>query len=250
MLDSKVPHFVSDYRKLAKDLTAQMGHEAAMHLGVGVEYEVVGKIEAALLRQLGLKEGDFVVDVGCGSGRLSSALSRGPHIAYHGTDVVQEFLDYAKSHSADHYQFTLVDGLYVPEETGVADFVTLFSVATHLHLHETYTYLKELIRVAKPGGLIVVSFLDPTNPAHWPMFEATAYHAEIGALVHLNAFIEPVTIKTFADHLGVRLEAMHPAGDLFIKLDEPLIMTTGQQTYTDGVAELGQSVAIMRKPAA
>ncbi len=226
-----------------------MGYEAAMRRVVGGEYEGAGKIEAALLRQLGLKEGDFVVDVGCGSGRLSSALSRGQHIAYHGIDVVQELLDYAKSQSADHYRFTLVDGLYVPEETGVVDFVTLFSVATHLHRHETYTYLKELIRVAKPNGLIVVSFLDPTNPAHWPMFEATAYHAEIGSLDHLNAFIEPGTIKTFADHLGVRLEAMHPAGDLFIKIDQPLILPTLERTFTDGVAELSQCVAILRKPA-
>ncbi|UVK45776.1 class I SAM-dependent methyltransferase [Mesorhizobium sp. AR07] len=180
-----------------------------MHQGVGGEYEGIGKIEAALLTHLGLAEGHFVVDVGCGSGRLAAALSRGPKIAYHGTDVVPEFLDYARAHSAEDFRFSLVDGLSIPEADSVADFVTFFSVMTHLMLHETYTYLLEAARVVKPGGLIVVSFLDPSNTWHWETLRRTEAEARAGTLVHLNAFIEPKTMMTLANRLGMELQAIH-----------------------------------------
>ncbi|PWJ92731.1 methyltransferase family protein [Mesorhizobium loti] len=248
-------HFVRDYRNLTKGLIEAVGHEKAMHQGVGGEYEGIGKIEAALMTHLGLAEGHFVVDVGCGSGRLAAALSRGRKIAYHGTDVVPEFLDYARAHSAEDFRFSLVDGLSIPEADSVADFVTFFSVVTHLMLHETYTYLLEATRVVKAGGLIVLSFLDPSNIWHWETLLRTATEARAGRLVHLNAFIEPKTMKTLADRLGLEVQAIHNTGTRFIPVTEPIALSwggmvrEGTTNYAPGdLCELGQSIAVLRKP--
>src|SRR6266496_1912482 len=129
---TSVPHFVRDYRRLVSALVLAHGHKRAMEMGVGDEFSAVGKLELALLLHLGLKPGQMIVDIGCGSGRLGAALVDFPDIIYHGIDVVPEFLDHAKKQSPAHFRYTLVKGLSIPEPDNVADFVTLFSVITHL----------------------------------------------------------------------------------------------------------------------
>lgn len=240
------PHFLRDYRKLVRNLKRVHGTDRAMELGVGGQYETYGKIEYALLRHLGLKDGDTVVDVGCGSGRLSSVLSQKLDVTYHGTDVVTEFLDYARARARPGYRFSLVEGLTIPESDGAADFVTFFSVATHLQLHETYQYLKEAVRVARPGGRIVVSYL--TVADHWSTFEATVAEARRGRLVHLNAFIEDAAWPVLARRLGLTVERTLPAGSRTIPIEETLSYDDG--TAFSGFADLGQSAIVLQKPEA
>src|SRR4051812_2923054 len=49
--------------------------DRAMAEAVGGEFEAVGALERDLLIQYGLGPDDYLVDVGCGSGRLASALA-------------------------------------------------------------------------------------------------------------------------------------------------------------------------------
>ncbi len=93
-----IPHYVAEYRKLVSQLTASHALDEAMSLAVGGDYEDMGNIQADLLHEWGLKDGHFVIDIGCGSGRLASALQkRSTEIQYLGTNIIPELLGYGKT---------------------------------------------------------------------------------------------------------------------------------------------------------
>jgi SAM-dependent methyltransferase len=245
--DVGVPHFVRDHRWMVRSLILRKGHAHGVRRAVGPEFTAFGKLEAALLRHVGLEDNHFIVDVGCGSGRLASVLVETPGIRYHGTDVVPELLAHARTIGNGRFKFTLVKGLTIPEQDEVADFVTFFSVATHLMHHETYTYLQEAKRVLKPGGRIVMSFLEILNPQHWKVFADTVEDAKFKNLP-INAFIEAPVMQVWGDHLGLTVEHVFRSGAPFIPLSEPILFENGERR--EGMADLGQSVAVFRKPAA
>jgi ubiquinone/menaquinone biosynthesis C-methylase UbiE len=113
----------------------------------------MGNIQADLLHEWGLKDGHFVIDIGCGSGRLASALQkRGTEIQYLGTDIVPELLKYAKTKAPPHYRFQLSTEFRIPASDASADFVTFFSVFTHLYHEKSFAYLKDSFRVLRKGG--------------------------------------------------------------------------------------------------
>jgi ubiquinone/menaquinone biosynthesis C-methylase UbiE len=243
-----LPHFVTDHRAQARALALTLGTEAGVRRAIGGEFEAFGRIELALLRNLGLSEQSFIVDVGCGSGRLANALTANmPQVRYHGTDVVRQFLKYARSISPAHFRFSLVKGLTIPEKDSVADFVVFFSVGTHLAHHETYRYLQEARRITKPGGLIVMSFLQFTIPGHWKNFENVLANTTSNFRAPINAFIEPEVFRVWSKHLGLELEKIIPGNQKQIPLTEPIQFENGSRQ--EGMASFGQSVAVMRKPA-
>ena len=91
-------HFVEDYERHVANLMRAHPLDEAMSLAVGGSYEVIGGIERAIVTQLGLRDGMALVDLGCGSGRLATALgASGLAIDYLGIDIVQALLDYAAS---------------------------------------------------------------------------------------------------------------------------------------------------------
>ncbi len=79
----------------------------------------------------------------------------------------------AKSAGRPDWRFMANHLPSIPVEDSIADFVTFFSVFTHLLDEDIFRFLSEAKRVAKPGGQIVFSFLDFECESHWPIFEAT-----------------------------------------------------------------------------
>jgi ubiquinone/menaquinone biosynthesis C-methylase UbiE len=159
---SRQPHYVRDYRQMVDELVRTHDRDTAMSLAVGGAYEAIGASELAILKHCGLQDHSNVIDVGCGSGRLASALRHLPTIRYLGTDVVPDLLAYAKTRcNRPDWRFATVEGLTIPAEDQSADFVTFFSVFTHLTARESAAYLAEAKRVLKPGGKVIASFIDP-----------------------------------------------------------------------------------------
>jgi SAM-dependent methyltransferase len=107
---------IDAYRGHVSKLERSVGPgEEPLRLAVGGEFEAVGKLEFYLLRSLGLTDGNLLVDVGCGSGRLACQLAPYKGIGYIGTDVVPRLLEAASALTArDDWRFVLVEDIYIP----------------------------------------------------------------------------------------------------------------------------------------
>lgn len=126
-------HFVEDYERHVEDLLAKHPLDEAMSLAVGGHYDSIGRVMTQALIIAGVKNGDFVFDLGCGSGRVAHALSKQVTLRnYLGTDVVEKLLSYARTKCPQYYKFEKHQELSVPAADETIDFAFAFSVFTHL----------------------------------------------------------------------------------------------------------------------
>lgn len=220
------------YVELVESLKSRASHDKAMELAIGGGFEVIGAIEAALLRHYGLPPDGHLVDVGCGSGRLAKPLSGFLRGTYLGIDLVPDLIDHARSITGrPDWRFEVIDHIGIPEADGKADMVCFFSVLTHLLHEQSYWYLEEAKRVLKPGGRIVFSFLEFREPGHMPYFWAALRDAKAGNYVPLNVFIERNAIQRWADALSLEIVDLREGTD-------PIVPE----------GHLGQAVCVLRKP--
>lgn len=237
--------FRKRYTSLVQSLAGRHGYTRAMELAVGGDFEAIGVLERQLLIEYGLKPHDYLIDVGCGSGRLARAISDYLSGPYLGIDVEPELLAHARRLvQRPDWRFELTDGLSIPESDERADMVCFFSVFTHLLHEQSYGYLREAKRVLKPGHLIVFSFLEFSIPSHWAVFESSL--ADIGESKPLNMFISRDAIAAWADHLGLQIKAIHDGDKPHIPLPHPIVFDDGR--VMEGSGNLGQSVCILLKP--
>lgn len=227
------------YRRLVGNLAASSSQ--AMSLAVGGQYESFGFLMREILIGAGLRDSSYLIDVGCGSGRLAHVLSVERYL---GTDVVPEMLAYARTRCSNPaWRFELVSDTVIPESTGTADMICFFSVFTHLLHEDSYRYLREAHRVLKPDGKVVFSFLEFKIRSHWGVFAGMIDDREAGQ-VH-NQFISRDGIASWAGHLGFSIEAIYDGDTPHIPLQQPLQLDDGR--VVEGMTSLGQSVCVLRK---
>ncbi len=237
--------FVASYRQHVRNLTQQFGNSPqAFESAVGGEFKAFGVFQRELLVAQGLQKNHFVIDVGCGSGRLAKPLAdylTGPYL---GIDVVSELLNYASTITKrQDWRFEVARGLHIPAKDESADWVCFFSVLTHLRHEESFIYLKEAKRVLKPTGKIVFSFLEFSIPSHWTVFEHNLANVENS--YHLNQFISRDGIAAWAHHLGLQVDVMYDGDKPHIPLTHPVTLDDGRTI--DTAATMGQSVCVLSK---
>lgn len=236
----------ASYNNFVKNLIEQHqdthSYAEIMEMAVGGSFETVGILEREWLVQHGLKPDSYLIDVGCGSGRLAQQLSDYLTGSYLGIDIVPELIEYAgRSLARPNWRFEVANGLTIPEEDGQADMVCFFSVLTHLRHEASYLYLQEAARVLKPDGKIIFSYLEFYNPQHWPVFSDNVKN--VATDQHLNQFIGADAIKIWAHHLGLEVVLLNRAGQ--ITLTNETTLADGQRF--NGVQYLGQSVCVLSK---
>lgn len=196
-------NFTQAYRAHFEHLLQTHPRDVAMALAVGNsdQYVSVGRAEADLLAAVGFRAGHSIVDLGCGSGRLSTELGQrfGSGIRYLGVDIMPEALTYAGERAPPDYRFELRDRPPIPADDGSADYVVAFSLFTHLLHEESFLYLRDAVRILAPRGRIVFSFLEAGR--HWPAFERMA--ANPGG--SFTIMIERPMIEVWAQKLGMRV---------------------------------------------
>jgi ubiquinone/menaquinone biosynthesis C-methylase UbiE len=107
---------------------------------------------------------DSVVEIGCGVGRLSQAISRevGHLDAF---DISEEMLRIAREGDLENTTFHVTEGASLrPVADSSADLVLAYCVFQHLpSVGGLRSYLEEMARVAKPDGLKVFTL----SPRDW-----------------------------------------------------------------------------------
>jgi ubiquinone/menaquinone biosynthesis C-methylase UbiE len=112
--------------------------------------------------------GDRILDFGCGNGRLLGIL-QDKNSEYYGVDISQKLIDLAKIKYPQFAQnFSKISGqpsLAFPDEF----FNNIVSIAVFHHLpnkHFRLAIVKELFRVTKPGGKIIIAVWNLWQPKY------------------------------------------------------------------------------------
>ncbi|MFJ8942410.1 class I SAM-dependent methyltransferase [Streptomyces sp. NPDC102395] len=116
-----------------------------------------GPAYAAAVTELGLREGDRVLDAGCGTGRALPPLRAavGASGAVVGADLTPAMLEAAVRAGRHHDgRLLLADVAALPLRSGSLDAV--FGAGLISHLPQPDANLRELARVVRPGGTLAL----------------------------------------------------------------------------------------------
>lgn len=116
-----------------------------------------GPAFTAAVSALGLREGDAVLDAGCGTGRALPALryAVGPRGTVLGADLTAAMLEAAARAGRDRGGLLIqADAARLPVRTQALDAV--FAGGLIAHLPQPERNLAELARVVRPGGLLAL----------------------------------------------------------------------------------------------
>jgi SAM-dependent methyltransferase len=141
--------------------------ELAARIGGGYEqYELIGKAHRKHIDSLLPADWSFadkcVLDFGCGTGRTLVAYAPEAYEAeFWGCDIHQPSITWASESLSPPFHFFLCSETPpLQQPDGRFDLVVAMSVFTHIADHWS-SWLAELHRVMRPGGIAVVSFLGP-----------------------------------------------------------------------------------------
>ncbi len=112
---------------------------------------------AAAIAQAGIPEGGVVIDVGCGTGRALPPLRQavGPSGTVIAVDVTPEMLSQAGPPSLEASATrVLADARTLPFANASAD--AIFAAGLVSHLPDTEAGFRELARIVRPGGLLIM----------------------------------------------------------------------------------------------
>ncbi len=236
------------YASRVAQLKSELPYDDAMRAAVGCDFEANGIVERELLIQCGLRPEHYLIDVGCGSGRLAAPLAAWLTGRYLGIDIVPELVEYAaKQVGRPDWRFEPAAGFTIPAGDGEVDMVCFFSVLTHLLHEQSYLYLADAKRVLKPGGRIVFTFIEFATEHHWNLFEDSLRHVD-DARQPLNVFISRDAIRLWARHLGLEVELIRESVEPHIPIPHPVRYDDGR--VVEGKVALGQSIAVLRVPQA
>ena len=208
------PYFVRDHRTATRNFIAALPYDRAMARSVGPndlrEHDRIARLQMEMLQEFGLRPGHSLIDVGCGCGGLAAQLSSeyGPSISYLGTDVVPELTAFARQRITPSYRVEVVSECSIPAPAGSADFMTLFSVFTHLRRRHIAEYLREARRVLRQGGKLVFSYLEP-----WRHRQILAYTIAVTLLRCRkieNHFTSEREIRRWAERADFSVEQICP----------------------------------------
>lgn len=121
-----------------------------------------------LAKRLNLAEKSVLVDVGCGYGMMGFLLSKfmKEKASIYGFDLEKKHIAKAKKlaaadHSGKKFSFEVADAYAIPLEDDFSDITVCQTLL--IHLKDPQRAISEMIRVTKPGGLIVA--FEPNNMA-------------------------------------------------------------------------------------
>jgi 2-polyprenyl-3-methyl-5-hydroxy-6-metoxy-1,4-benzoquinol methylase len=167
--------------------SAQLSLETRARRSGGISEDAIYAMVATALATRGIRGGLFL-DVGCGSGHLRPFVAK-RFVRYAGVDAVRypDFPADAELHELD------LDAGRAPLADGFADVVA--AVETIEHLENPRAFVRELTRLARPGGWVVVTTPNQLNilslltlivKQRFVAFQDVHYPAHVTALLEVD----------------------------------------------------------------
>lgn len=105
-----------------------------------------------------LLENKIVLDAACGTGYGSSIIASHAAKVY-GIDISQEAIDYAREHygKCDNLEYMTGSVANLPFSDNMFDAVISFETVEHVDANTQIQFLKEIRRVLKPDGILIMS---------------------------------------------------------------------------------------------
>lgn len=134
---------------------------------IGRDHTFFVRVKADYLLELARRElGDpatlRVLDVGCGTGETDTFLA-GSFASLEGVDVSEGVIDTARGRNRG-VSYSVYDGERLPFDDGSFDLAFTICVVHHVPPDLWRSFMTELARVVRPGGLAVVIEHNPFNP--------------------------------------------------------------------------------------
>ncbi len=119
-----------------------------------------------------------MLDWGCGVGRIIQHIPKIlPKAICYGADINQQRIKWCRNNIND-VLFDCIEDEQLPYPSDLFDLVFGISVFTHIHGNEQSFWLKELQRITKPGGVIIVSTHGSFFEKNMNAAELTTYHSK------------------------------------------------------------------------
>ncbi len=135
-----------------------------------------------------LKQNSRLLDVGCGTGRFIYSFSQSRGLKAHGCDSSIEMLTNAQGCNNIPIICCTSDRLSYIDN--VFDMVISTAVFHHLSSEEVvFKTLREMVRVAKKGGKVVIWDANPLNPYWLFLFKRVPYDKDIKSLMPLRKIL-------------------------------------------------------------
>ena len=142
----------------------------------------------------GCAEGESILDAGCGTGSLSSALAQRGNMSIVGVDLSSEYIDYARSRNRNpQVKFKVADVCALPFDDACFDRVVSLLV---LHfVPQTAKAIREMRRVARPGATVAAAVWDARGGfvANRIFFDTAAAVNEKGNARRARNYTRPMT---------------------------------------------------------
>jgi len=164
------------------------------------------------------KEGDRVLDFGCGNGRLLEIL-RDKNIDYVGADVSARLIDQAQKKYKQEKGFCRINFLkidndfkYLPFQKGC--FGVVYSIAVFHHIPDAQKRLamaKELYRLVEQGGYVVVTVWNLWSSGHKKNYRKLIFKNWKDKLLGKSSLDWNDCWITFTDNQGQKFNRFHHA---------------------------------------
>lgn len=125
---------------------------------------------------LELREGDLVLEAGCGYGRISQALLERDHIRLVAIDISDSMIEYCRANVRAPFHSLLADTMVLPFKDTAFNAVLCNGVL--MHISDQLAALREFARVLRPGGRLVISGNNLLSPLFIPMIVRTRFRRQ------------------------------------------------------------------------
>lgn len=127
------------------------------HKRYKVQAEWTAGLRARILKQLRLQDGQYLLEVGSGTGAITESIIKHVSGRVIGVDIDRSATRFARIHCAQ-IDYAVADGIALPFGSGAID--TAFCHFLLLWIEDPLALLRDMCRVVRPGGWLI-AFAEP-----------------------------------------------------------------------------------------